>query len=98
MQKRFEALAYNGNELKMSMIKLKEEPKATEFVEGEQIRLYDQAQHFIGNFVYHENERKFVVEKMVFGSGGIQKSSMQYITDINAYQSGKKICSNFGKV
>ena len=68
-----EALAYNGNELKMSMIKLKEEPKATEFVEGEQIRLYDQAQHFIGIFVYHENERKFVVEKMFLDQEELKK-------------------------
>ena len=71
--KKFEALAYNGNELKMSMIKLKEEPKATEFVEGEQIRLYDQAQHFIGIFVYHENERKFVVETMFLDQEELKK-------------------------
>ena len=73
VMKKFEALAYNGNELKMSMIKLKEEPKATEFVEGEQIRLYDQAQHFIGIFVYHENERKFVVEKMFLDQEELKK-------------------------
>ena len=57
----------------MSMIKLKEEPKAAEFVEGEQIRLYDQAQHFIGIFVYHENERKFVVEKMFLDQEELKK-------------------------
>lgn len=73
VMKKFEALAYNGNELKMSMIKLKEEPKATEFVEGEQIRLYDQAQHLIGIFVYHENERKFVVEKMFLDQEELKK-------------------------
>jgi tRNA pseudouridine55 synthase len=73
VMKKFEALAYNGNELKMSMIKLKEEAKATEFVEGEQIRLYDQAQHFIGIFVYHENERKFVVEKMFLDQEELKK-------------------------
>ena len=73
VMKKFEALAYNGNELKMSMIKLKEEPKAAEFVEGEQIRLYDQAQHFIGIFVYHENERKFVVEKMFLDQEELKK-------------------------
>ena len=73
VMKKFEALAYNGNELKMSMIKLKEEPKVAEFVEGEQIRLYDQAQHFIGIFVYHENERKFVVEKMFLDQEELKK-------------------------
>ena len=79
VKKQFEALAYNGNELKLSAIELKKDVRQenaaekTEFVGGEQVRLYDQEEHFIGIFVYHARQQRFVVEKMFLDQEELKK-------------------------
>ncbi len=68
VKKQFEALAYNGNELKASAMKMREEA-----VDNEQVRLYDEAGHFIGIFIYHGKQQRFTVEKMFLDQEELKK-------------------------
>lgn len=78
VKKQFEALAYNGNELKLSATQLKNDglettQSETRFDEGEQVRVYDMAGRFIGIFIYHKKEQRFVVEKMFLDQEELKK-------------------------
>lgn len=79
VKKQFEVLAYNGNELKLSATELKKDVRpengaeTERFVEGEQVRLYDQAEHFIGIFVYRAGQQRFAVEKMFLDQEELKK-------------------------
>lgn len=55
----YEALAYNGNTFSVKCIQ-----KKINFLQDEQVRVYDMDQRFIGVFRYNAGKREFRVEKM----------------------------------
>lgn len=78
VKKQFEALAYNGNELKLSATQLQNDGLETaqsemKFDESEQVRIYDMGGHFIGIFIYHKKGQRFAVEKMFLDQEELKK-------------------------
>ena len=59
VKKEAQALAYNGNEIPALQTE-----NAGGVSDREQIRMYDESDHFIGVYQYHADKKRFILEKM----------------------------------